>query len=109
MHRSRPSPCTARLLTGGLLPHLRPNHHLELVLELNADVGCDVAGQLVAGALEAVDHLLELAQQGVPGLVVLLLHVGLQLLDICNNTTNSSNPFTQKDTNKTMVSLIISR
>lgn len=78
---------------GGLLLHLRPHHHLELVLQLNADVGCDVGGQLVAGALEAVDHLLELAQQGVPGLLVLLLNVGLQLLDVCNitvNTTNSS-------------------
>lgn len=80
----------------GVLLHLLPNHHLELVLELNTDVGGDVVGQLVAGALEAVNHLLELAQQGVPGLLVLLLHVGLQLLDICNvtgNTANSSSPF----------------
>lgn len=80
----------------GRLLHLLPHHHLELVLELNADVGCDVVGQLVAGALEAVNHLLELAQQGVPRLLVLLLHVGLQLLDICNitvSTTSSSSPF----------------
>lgn len=55
------------------------------MLHLNPDVSCDVTGQLIGGALEGVNHLLQLADYRVPVLLFLLLHVGLQLLDICNN------------------------
>lgn len=62
------------------------HHHLDLVLDLRADVGRDVAGQLIGGALEAFHHLLELADHGVARLLLSLLpvlHVILQLLDVC--------------------------
>lgn len=62
------------------------HHHLDLVLDLGPDVGGDVVGQLIGGALEVVHHLLELADHGVPRLLLPLppvLDVGLQLLDVC--------------------------
>lgn len=55
------------------------------MLDLCPDVSCDVIGQLIRGALEAVDHLLELANHGVPCLLLPLLsvlHMGLKLLDV---------------------------
>lgn len=57
------------------------------MLDLGPDASCDVVRQLIGGALKAVDHLLELANQGVPRLLFSLLSVlqmGLQLLDVCD-------------------------
>lgn len=55
------------------------------MLDLCPDISCDVTGQLISGALEAVDHLLELANHRVSCLLLSLLfvlHVGLKLLDV---------------------------
>ena len=62
------------------------HHHLDLMLDLGPDVGGDAVGQLIGGALEAVHHLLELADHGVPRLLLPLpsvLDVSLELLDVC--------------------------
>lgn len=69
-------------------PYVLSHHYLDLVLDLGADVSRDVAGQLVGGRLEAVNHLLELTNHGVAGLQLPLLpalHVSLQLLDVCKD------------------------
>lgn len=70
------------------------HHHLDLVLDLRAHVGRDVVGQLIGGALEAVHHLLELADQGVACLLLPLfavLHVSLELLDVCDRKGTKEN------------------
>lgn len=70
----------------GQLGYVLSHHHLDLVLDLRPDVSRDVIGQLIGGALEAVDHLLELADHGVACLLLPLLpvlHVSVQLLDVC--------------------------
>lgn len=74
---------------GGDSRNLLADHHLQLVLHLHADVSCDASGQLIGGALEAVNHLLQLSQEGVPVLLLPLLHVGLQLLYVCNHQPES--------------------
>lgn len=61
------------------------HHHLDLVLHLRADIGRNIVGQLISGALEAVHHLLKLADQGIACLLLSLfpvLHVSLELLDV---------------------------
>lgn len=71
--------------TTELLGHILSHHHLDLVLDLSPHARCDVAGQLIAGALEAVHHLLELLHHGVSSLRLPLLPVpcvSLQLLDV---------------------------
>lgn len=86
------------------------HHHLDLVLDLGAHVGGDVVGQLIGGALEAVHHLLELADQGVACLLLPLfavLHVSLQLLDVCDQketkeTTQESMPVESRQINRVM-------
>lgn len=63
------------------------------MLDLGPDASRDVVGQLVGGALKTVNHLLELADQGVPCLLVSLLSVlqmGLQLLDVCDREKKKS-------------------
>lgn len=55
------------------------------MLHLCSDTGCDVAAQFIRGALEAVDHLLELRDDGVSRVQLSLLsalHVALELLDV---------------------------
>lgn len=62
------------------------HHHLHLVLNLRPNGSADAAGQLIRVPLEAVHHLLELSDHGVPGLLLPLLsalHVNLKLLDVC--------------------------
>lgn len=55
--------------------YILSHHHLDLVLDLSPDASCDVIGQLIGGALEAVNHLLELAKQGVSCLMIFLIFV----------------------------------
>lgn len=72
----------------GPLRYVLSHHHLHLVLDLGPDGGCDAAGQLISGALKAVDHLLELPDHGVPCVLLSLLpvlHVGVELLDVCRD------------------------
>lgn len=64
------------------------------MLDLCPDSSCDVIGQLISGALEALDHLLELADHGVSCLLISLLsvlHVSLKLLDVCNVESQMKN------------------
>lgn len=64
---------------------------MQLMLHFSMDTGRDGGSQLLCGALEGGDQLSELAQQGVPCLLfshLFVLHVGLQLLDICNHQTD---------------------
>lgn len=63
---------------------------VKLMLHLGAHVGRDGGRQLVGGALEGVDQLPELTHQSVPGFLLsglLVLHVGLQLLNIYKRVT----------------------
>lgn len=72
----------------GRVRYILSHHHLHLVLDLGPDRGRDAAGQLIGGALEAIDHLLELRDHGVPRLLLPLLpvlHVGVELLDVCRD------------------------
>lgn len=76
------------------------HHHLDLVLDLRADVGRDVVGQLIVGVLEAFHHLLELANHRIACLLLPLfpvLHVILQLLDVCH----------KKETKETQESMLV--
>lgn len=55
------------------------------MLDLSPDISRDVGDQLISGALKAVYHLLELANQWVPTLLLSLLsvlHMSLKLLDV---------------------------
>lgn len=68
--------------------NLLAHNNVQLVLHLSMDIGCDGGSQLLGGALEGADELPELIQQWVPGLLfscLLVLHVSLELLNICNS------------------------
>lgn len=72
------------------VPDLLAHNDMQLVLHFGVHTGSDGGGQLVCAALEGADQLPELAQHGVSGLLLsrlLVLHVSLKLLDICNSQT----------------------
>lgn len=76
------------------LIYVLSHHHLDLMLDLSPEVRCDVVGQLIGGGLEVVDHLLELANHGVSRLLFSLLsvlHVTLELLDVCKDERQEKN------------------
>lgn len=53
--------------------HLLPHHQLDLMLDLSPDVRCDAIGQLIGGALEAVQHTLQLVNHGFSRFLLSLL------------------------------------
>lgn len=74
--------------------HILSHHHLDLVLDLGPHISRDVIGQLIGGALEGLDGLLELADHGVSCLLLsllLVLHVALELLDVYGDEGEQKN------------------
>lgn len=66
------------------------------MLDLSPNISRDVIGQLIGGGLKAVNHLLELANQGVPCLLLSLLpvlHMVLKLLDVYEGEIQQENGF----------------
>lgn len=68
--------------------NLLAHNNVQLVLHLSMDIGCDGGSQLLGAALKGADELSKLIQQWVPGLLfscLLVLHVSLELLNVCNS------------------------
>lgn len=83
------------------LSYILSDHHLDLMLDFSPDVSCDVVAQLISGALEVVDHLLELANHGVSCILVSLLsglHMSLKLLDVYKDESQEQNLSSRKQT-----------
>lgn len=83
------------------LSYILSHHHLDLMLDFSPDVSCDVVAQLISGALEVVDHLLELANHGVSCILVSLLsvlHMSLKLLDVYKDESQEQNLSSRKQT-----------
>lgn len=83
------------------LSYILSHHHLDLMLDFSPDVSCDVVAQLISGALEVVDHLLELANHGVSCILVSLLsvlHMSLKLLDVYKDESQEQNLSSHKQT-----------